>query len=51
MEITRRHLEDASSYRTIQKRDRFSKNTALKYVHELGAKAKDSFWIAENLKP
>jgi hypothetical protein len=50
-EITRRHLEDASSYRTIQKRDGFSKNTALKYVHELGAKAKDSFWIAENLKP
>lgn len=50
-DVTKRHLEDESSYRTIQKRDNFSKNTALKYVHEMGEKAKDSFWIASVLKP
>lgn len=50
-EVTRRHLEDESSYRTIAKRDQFSKNTALKYVHEMGEKVKDSFWIAQFFKP
>jgi len=51
MELTRRHLEDGSSFRTIQRRDNCSKNTALKYVQQTGESAKDSSWIAENLKP
>lgn len=51
IELTKRHLEDSSSYRTIERRAGFSRNTVLKYVHELGAEAKDSFWVAKNLKP
>lgn len=51
IDITRRHLEDGSSYRTIQRRNKCSKTMAIKYVHEVGKNAKDSFWIATNLKP
>lgn len=50
-EITRRHLEDKSSYRDIERRNGTSKTTALKYVHELGKNVKDSYWIATHLKP
>jgi len=50
-DTTRRHLEDSSSYRTIQRRDGCSKNTAIKHIHKVGEVARDSFWIATNLKP
>ncbi|MCK5472246.1 transposase [Candidatus Gracilibacteria bacterium] len=51
LEIVRRHLEDSSSYRTIQKRNRLTKNTACKTVNEAAQTIKDSFWVARNLKP
>jgi hypothetical protein len=50
-EVVRRHLEDHSSYRTIQRRDGCSRNTAVKLVHALGREVKDSFWIAKHLHP
>ncbi len=50
-EIVRRHLEDGSSYRTIQRRDECSKTTAVKFVHGFAKSVKDSAWIARNLKP
>lgn len=50
-EVARRHLEDKSSYRDIERRNGFSKNTAMKYVHEMGRRTKSSFWIARNLHP
>jgi len=50
-ELTRRHLEDKSSYRDIQRRNHRSKNTAVKYLHEIAGNTKTSFWIAKNLKP
>ena len=50
-EMVRRHLEDHTSYRSIERRDGCSKNTAVKFVHELGATVKDSAWIARNLRP
>lgn len=50
-ELTRRHLEDKSSYRDIERRDHRSRNTVVKYVHEVAKMAKDSFWIAKTLKP
>ena len=49
--IVRRHLEDGSSYRTIQRRDGYSKTTAVKCMRELGKTVKDSAWIARSLKP
>jgi len=51
LEIVRRHLEDGSSYRTIQRRDDCSKTTAVKFVHEISKSVKDSLWISRNLKP
>ena len=51
IQLTRRHLEDKSSYRDIQRRDHHSRNTAVKYVREIAENVKDSFWIAKNLKP
>ena len=50
-EIVRRHLEDCSSYRTIQRRNKCSRNTACKYVKELSLEIKGSYWIAKNLRP
>ena len=47
----RRHLEDSSSYRTINRRNGYSKNTACKYVKEISSQIKDSFQIAKNFKP
>jgi len=49
--IVRRHLEDASSYRTIERRDGLSKPAAIRSVHAVANAAKDSTWIARNLKP
>ena len=51
IDTTRRHLEDGSSYRTIQRRGGCSRNTAFKHVHRIGKEAKESLWIAMNLKP
>jgi hypothetical protein len=50
-EVVRRHLEDHSSYRTIERRNGFTKMTANKIVHEMAAQVKDSHWVAKNLKP
>lgn len=50
-EIVRRHLEDGSSYRTIQRRDDCSKTTAVKIVHAVAESVKGSHWISRNLKP
>lgn len=50
-ELTRRHLEDKSSYRDIQRRNNCSKNTVMKYLHKMAGNAKNSFWVARNLKP
>lgn len=50
-EIVRRHLEDHSSYRTIERRNGCAKNTANKYVREISKNVRDSEWIAKNLKP
>ena len=49
--MVKRHLEDKSSYRDIERRSGYSKNTALKAVHEIGNEAKSSYWIAKNLHP
>jgi hypothetical protein len=49
--LAKRHLEDCSSYRTIQRRDAVSRNTAYKAVHEIALLAKDSFFVAKHLKP
>lgn len=51
LELTRRHLEDKSSYGDIQRRDNVSKVTAIKAVHEISSSVKDSFWVAKNLHP
>lgn len=51
LETVRRHLEDASSYRTIERRDGPSKPAAIRCVHAAGKIAKDSVWISRNLKP
>lgn len=50
-EVVRRHLEDQSSYRTIERRNGCTKTTANKVVREIAATAKDSHWIAQNLQP
>ena len=50
-DVVRRHLEDHSSYRSIQRRDGYSRNTAVKFVQELGASVKDSAWVATHLRP
>lgn len=50
-EVVRRHLEDHSSYRTIERRDGPSKPTAIQHVHEIAAGVKDSAWIAKHLRP
>lgn len=50
-DIVRRHLEDHTSYRAIERRDGCSRNTAVKFVHEIGASVKDSAWIAKHLQP
>ena len=50
-EIVRRHLEDHSSYRTIERRDGTSKPAAIRYVHAIAGRAKDSAWIALHLRP
>lgn len=47
----KRHLEDKSSYRDIERRNGISKSTALKAVRTSGEEAKSSFWVAQNLKP
>jgi len=49
--LTRRHLEDSSSYRVISRRNSVSKNTAYKAVHEVSASVKDSFFIAKHFRP
>ncbi len=49
--IVLRHIDDGSSYRTIERRDGCSKTTAMKYVHEVGKSIKESSWIANFLKP
>lgn len=50
-EVVRRHLEDQSSYRTIERRNGYTKDTANKVVQEIAATVKDSHWIAKNLQP
>lgn len=50
-DVVRRHLEDHSSYRTIERRDGPSKHTAIRHVHALGKTIKDSAWIAKHLQP
>lgn len=50
-DIVRRHLEDGSSYRTIQRRDGYSKTTAVNFVRAVAESVKDSAWISRNLKP
>jgi hypothetical protein len=50
-EVVRRHLEDHSSYRTIERRDGPSKPTAIQQVHAIAAGVKSSAWIAKNLQP
>jgi hypothetical protein len=49
--IVRRHLEDHSSYRTIARRNRVAKRTAIKVVHQIAHRVRDSIWIAKNLRP
>ncbi len=51
LDIVRRHLEDHSSYRTIERRDGYSKPSAIRCVHAIGKSVKDSAWISRNLKP
>lgn len=50
-EIVRRHLEDGSSYRTIERRHGPARNTAVRRVHAIAERVKDSCWIAKNLRP
>lgn len=50
-ELTRRHLEDKSSYGDIKRRDKVSKVTAIKAVHEVSASVKNSFFVARHFKP
>ncbi len=50
-EVVRRHLEDNSSYRTIERRNGCTKKTANKIVQEIAKEVKDSHWIATHLKP
>lgn len=50
-ELVKRHLEDKSSYRDIERRNGCSKNTAMEAVHEVSKIVKDSSWIASHFKP
>lgn len=49
--LTKKSLEGRTSFRTLQREEGFDKNTILASVHEVAFKAKDSAWIAKNLKP
>ena len=50
-EMVRRHLEDHSSYRTIERRNNCNKETACNYVREIAKQVRDSEWIAKSLNP